>query len=146
MTAAQVQERNRKAVEYLQLLRSLASEMERAMQAISCNALSDLEESVAGQQITSARLMALADEMSIPLEAHPSAPPASSPAGIDAEMLYQIVIAGDTLQKLNRRYAALLQHSSRSVALMISLFSSFKGQFKEASGPGLKYQTWSCQM
>jgi hypothetical protein len=60
--------------------------------------------------------------------------------------MLQVQTAGDTLQKLNRRYAALLQHSSRSVALMASLFSSYKGQIKEASGPGLKHQTWSCRM
>jgi hypothetical protein len=60
--------------------------------------------------------------------------------------MQQIRTADGTLQQLNRRYAALLQHSSRSVALMTSLFSSFHGQFQEASGPRLKHQTWSCQM
>jgi hypothetical protein len=65
---------------------------------------------------------------------------------MDEDMTRQIRSAGDTLQQLNRRYAALLQHSSRSVALMTSFFSSFHGQFQEASGPRLKHQTWSCQM
>ena len=58
----------------------------------------------------------------------------------------QIHGAAETLQTLNQRYSALLQHSSRSVALMVSLFSSFRGQIQEASGPRLKQQTWSCQM
>jgi hypothetical protein len=61
-------------------------------------------------------------------------------------MMQQVRVAGDALQTLNRRYAALLQHSSRSVTLMASLFNSFQGKFKEASGPRLKHQTWSCQM
>ena len=142
MTANAVQDRNGKAAEYLDLLRSLASEMEKAMQAIAHNVLPDLEESVASQQIMSARLVVLADEISPSLKSNP----AVSPAGLDAEMMQQVRVAGDSLKNLNRRYAALLQHSSRSVALMASLFNSYKGQFKEASGPRLKHQTWSCQM
>jgi hypothetical protein len=142
MTAAAVPDRNGTAAEYLQLLRSLAGEMERAMKAIAQNALPDLEESVASQQIMSARLLVLADELSAPLKSNPAA----SPIKIDEDMMQQVHVAGDALQNLNRRYAALLQHSSRSVALMSSLFSSFQGQFKEASGPRLKHQTWSCQM
>jgi hypothetical protein len=61
-------------------------------------------------------------------------------------MKQQIRSASQTLQRLNQRYAALLRHSSRSVAQMASLFSSFQGKFQEASGPRLKHQTWSCQM
>jgi uncharacterized protein with NRDE domain len=142
MTATAVEDRKVNAAEYLELLRSLVSEMEKAMQAIAHNALPDLEESVASQQIISARLLLLADEISPSLKSSPSI----SPACADADLMHQVMVAGDTLQKLNRRYAALLQHSSRSVALMASLFSSYQGQFKEASGPRLKHQTWSCQM
>ncbi len=142
MTANAVQDRKVKAAEYLELLRSMAAEMEKAMRAIAHNALPDLEESVASQQIMSARLLVLADEISPSLKSNPG----NSPAGADADLMHQVLVAGDSLQKLNRRYAALLQHSSRSIALMASLFNSYKGQFKEASGPGLKHQTWSCQM
>ena len=147
MTAAGVPDRNGKAAEYLQLLRLLAGEMERAMRAIAHNALPDLEESVESQQRISARLVALAGELSAPLESGPiAASPAASPNKIDDDMMQQVRVAGDALQALNRRYAALLEHSSRSVALMTSLFNSFQGKFKEASGPRLKHQTWSCQM
>ena len=65
---------------------------------------------------------------------------------IDDHLMHQIFIAGDSLQTLNRAYAALIHHSSRSTARMVSLFASARGQFQEASGPRLKYQTWSCQM
>jgi hypothetical protein len=142
MIAAATQDRSSKAAEYLLLLRSMASELEKAMHAIAGNALPDLEESVANQQVLSARLTVLAGEISGPLATNsaPSAPP------IDADLKRQILIANDALQTLNRSYAALLQHSSRSIALMVSLFSSFRGQFKEASGPRLKHQTWSCQV
>ena len=61
MSATAVQDRNGKATEYLQLLRSLSFEMEKAMQAIAGNALPDLEESVASQQVLSARLLVLAE-------------------------------------------------------------------------------------
>jgi len=65
---------------------------------------------------------------------------------VNDDLMHRILIAGDSLQKLNRTYAALLHHSSRSTAAMVSLFASIRGQFQEASGPRLKYQTWSCQM
>jgi hypothetical protein len=142
MTTARDQDRELKAAEYLQALRSMTAELERAMQAIAHNALSDFEDSIDSQQVLSARLARLADELSRPLEKQS----AIARVPMEDDMMRQINTAGDTLQRLNRRYAALLQHSSRSVALMTSFFSSFHGQFQEASGPRLKHQTWSCQM
>ena len=142
MTTAGDQDRELKAAEYLQALRSMTCELERAMQAIAHNALSDFEESIDNQQVLSARLARLADDLSAPLQTQS----AIVRAPMDEDMTRQIRSAGDTLQRLNRSYAALLQHSSRSVALMTSFFSSFQGQFQEASGPRLKHQTWSCQM
>ena len=142
MTTAGDQDRESKAAEYLQALRSMTGELERAMQAIARNALSDFEESIDHQQVLSARLARLADDLSVSLQTQH----AIARASMDEDMTRQIRSAGDTLQQLNRRYAALLQHSSRSVALMTSFFSSFHGQFQEASGPRLKHQTWSCQM
>jgi len=142
MTVASVQDRNQQAVEYLYVLRSLAAELERAMQAIAQNRLSDLEDSVANQQTLSNRLGELVHELCIPLEADATVFETST----DDDRMRQILTASTALQKLNQRYAALLKHSSRSVALMASLFGSFKGQFQEASGPRLKHQTWSCQM
>ena len=143
MTATGIaQDRDLKAAEYLQSLRSMTRELERAMQAIAGNALSDFEESIDKQQLLSARLAGLADDLCVPLETQP----AIARVSIDDDMLRQIRAADDTLQSLNRRYAALLQHSSRSIALMASLFSSFQGQIQEDSGSRLKQQTWSCQM
>jgi phosphatidylinositol kinase/protein kinase (PI-3 family) len=142
MNTAGVRDRELKAAEYLQAMRALSYELERAMQAIARNALAEFEESVAIQQLLSGRLGELAQELSQPLEAQA----AEMDARIDQETASQIHTASGTLQKLNLRYAALLQHSSRSVALMASLFRSYSGQFQEASGPRLKHQTWSCQM
>ena len=142
MTSGGIQDRNQMAAEYLQLLGCLAGELERAMHAIAENALPDLEESVANQQDLSSRLTVLVNQICIPLEAEAT----GSQASVDQSLIGQIRSASDSLQHLNRRYAALLQHSSRSVALMTALFNSLRGQIQEASGPRLKYQTWSCQM
>ncbi|MGP8258695.1 MAG: hypothetical protein ACLQM6_01950 [Acidobacteriaceae bacterium] len=142
MKPAGVQDRDRKAVEYLQSLRSLTHELERAMQAIAHNNLSELEESIESQQILSARLGELANDMCVPLEADS----AISLPRLEDDLGQQIRSASASLQNLNLRYAALLKHSSRSLARMTSLFSSFQGHFQEASGPRLKHQTWSCQM
>jgi hypothetical protein len=141
MIKAGVQDRNERAAEHLQLLRSLSGELERAMDAIAHNALSELEDSVVNQQILSAQLSELAEDLCAPLEDN-----AASQPYIDADLMRQIHAANDTLQTLNRRYSVLLKLSSHSVALMASLFNSFKGQFQEASGPRFKHQTWSCQM
>jgi hypothetical protein len=142
MTTVVAQDRNRNAAEYLQLLGLLRDELEKAIRAIADNNLAQFEESIASQQLLSARLVTLADELSLPLKTAPSVPPVP----VDDSLMHQIFLAGDSLQKLNRVYAALLHHSSRSTALMVSLFASVQGQFQEASGPRLKHQTWSCQM
>jgi hypothetical protein len=142
MNSGDAQNRNRKAAEYLQLLGLLAVELERAMQAIARNALPDLEESVVNQHVLSDRLTSLVNQMCTSLRTET---PASQPC-LDEDMVRQIRSASCSLQQLNRRYAALLQHSSRSVAQMAALFNSVRGQIQEASGPRLKVQTWSCQM
>jgi hypothetical protein len=144
MNTAGVPDRELQAAEYLESLRSMTGEMERAMQAIAHNALPEFEESVANQQLLSARLGTLANDLCVPLKAN--AVVAQPDTSFDDELMGQIRGAMATLQNLNRRYAALLQHSSRSVAVMASLFNSFQGQFQEASGPRLKHQTWSCRM
>lgn len=142
MTAAGSQDQNRQATEYLEILRSLSSELETALHAITHNALSDFEESVADQEVLSTRLGMLAGDLSYSREANPIL----SQTCIDSDLKCQILIAAEELQKLNCGYAALLQHSSHSVALMASLVGSFTGQLQEASGPRSQYQTWSCQM
>lgn len=142
MIVAGTQDRNREATEYLQTQLSLILELKLALIAISHNALPDLEESIADQEVLSARLYKLAGALSCSDEVNPLA----SRSGIDGNLKLQILVAADELQELNRSYASLLQHSSHSMALMASLVGSFEGQLQEASGPRSKYQTWSCQM
>jgi hypothetical protein len=142
MIAVSVRTRSVQAGEHLQLLRSLGRELERAMHAIAHNDIEQLEQSIANQQEMSSQLSCLADALNPPA---PTEVPFSSDS-IDPDLMLQIRAAGGELQQLNLRYSILLQHSSRSVALMASLFSSFRGEFQEASGPRLKQQTWSCRM
>jgi hypothetical protein len=137
-----VQERNRKLEEYLQLLGLMAFELDRAMRAIVQNSLTALEDSVANQQAFSSRLEELAQDLG---RSPQDRPLASSPL-TDSELKAQIFSASSSLQELNRRYSALIKHSSHSVALMVSLFSSFQGQMQEDSGPRLSKHTWSCQI
>lgn len=137
-----VQDRNSKLAEYLQLLRLMAFELNRAMQAMVQNSPTGLEDSLANQQIFSDRLGELADDLCRPANDRFI----STSPDTDNGMTDQIRAASDALQTLNRRYAALIKHSSHSVALMVSLFSSFQGQMQEDSGSRLKQHTWSCQI
>jgi hypothetical protein len=141
MVATHVQDRNGKLGEYLELLHSMAQELDRSMGAIAQDSLSTLEDSIANQQAFAARLRELADDLIQPAP-HPRAGVLQND---DEALIQQIRGAADTLQSLNRRYAALIQLSSRSVGLMVSLFNSFKGQIQEGSGARPKQQTWSCQ-
>ncbi len=137
-----LQDRNGKVEVYLQLLRSLACELERAMQAIAKNSLLEFDESVRRQETLSARITDLAMELKVS-----SQPVAHSAARYTSDgLMQQIRVASATLQTLNQQYGSLLQHSSRSVALMVSLFESFKGNLQEGTGSRSKYQTWSCQI
>jgi hypothetical protein len=142
MISTFVQDRNSKLEEYLQLLRSMAFELDRAMSAISENSIQALEGSLANQEAFSTRLVELADDLSSPARQQPI--PVGGAA--DDHLLARIHTASNDLQSLNRRYSALLKFSSRSVAMMVSLFSSYQGQIQEDSGPRLKFQTWSCQI
>jgi hypothetical protein len=142
MIATIVQDRNSKLEEYLQLLRFMAFELERAMSAISENSIHALEGSLANQEAFSTRLVELADDLSSPVQQGPLTVRGSA----DDYLLQRVHAASNELQSLNRRYSALLKFSSRSVAMMVSLFSSYQGQIQEASGSRLKLQTWSCQI
>jgi hypothetical protein len=141
MISTGVQDRNGKLVEYLELLHLLAQELDIAMRAIAQNSLVSLEDSIANQQVLAARLSELANDLSKPVKDNSP----GSTGSQDASLMRQIRGAAETLQALNRRYSALLKLSSHSVGLMVSLFSSFRGQIQEGSGPRLNHRTWSCR-
>jgi hypothetical protein len=142
MISTIVQDRNGKLEEYLQLLHSMAFELERAMSAISQDSITALEESLANQEAFSTRLLELADD----LNEDGRQDTRDHPIAGDESLTRQVKMAADTLQSLNRRYAALLKFSSHSVAMMVSLFSSYQGRLQEDPGSRLKLQTWSCRV
>jgi hypothetical protein len=119
------------ASSYLQTLQSLASEMTVAMSAIAGNALSDLEASVAKQEMLCADLITM--KRTVPREVRSAA---------HRELLPQLA----SVNALNMQYASLLKHSGKSIALLSALCQSHTGRTQEARGSRLKHQTWSCEM
>jgi hypothetical protein len=142
MTDTGATDRDQLTMEYLETAHSLVRELERAMLAISSNGLSDLEESLAEQEVLTVRLRSLRRQLWVFNDIQPAC---LQPA-IDRESPSDLVTAHAELRAVNRVYEAVLDHSSHSAAQMISLLGSVKGDFREASGPRQKYQTWSCRM
>jgi len=137
-----VQERDRVATAYLQQLQALALEISIAMDAITVNALPRFQESVAKQEMLCAGLASMASIVSEgfglsedPLVSH-----------VDSDVEQKIRTARGAIRELNLKYAALLKHTGKSIALLISLCRSHTGRFQEARGPRMKHQTWSCEM
>jgi hypothetical protein len=141
MNPQPLQERDRLAATYLQQLRGLASEISAAMDAIAANALSRFQESVAKQEMLCYSLVQIADTVA---KGHPSFK--QSLCSYDPAVDQEIQAASEAIRKLNLRYAALLKHSGRSIALLASLGRNCLGQPQEIRGPRLKRQTWSCEM
>lgn len=142
MNGEQDHARDRIATAYLQQLQELASEINLATGAIAANALPAFRESVAKQEMLSASLASMANSVSQRLQSSQGVSLPPSETAIET----RIRKAGRELQELNLRYAALLRHSGRSIALLASLCRSHAGQFQEDRGPRLKRQTWSCEM
>lgn len=138
MSKLKATDRDQRAVEHLEVVRALIDELDRVMLAITCNAISDIEESLAGQEILVTRLRALVGQDRCNVH--------SMHFPLDQQLASEIIVADAELGKINRVYEAVLRYSSHSACAMASLLGSLKGQFPEASGPRLKYQTWSCQM
>lgn len=142
MNGDALQKRDEIAAKYLHQLQELASEISVAAEAIAANALPRLQESVAKQEMLCAGLIKLANSVGNGLGS--SVQPSFS--GIDPAVETKIRAASETIRELNLQYAALLRHSGKTIALLASLCRSHTGQFQEAGGPRLKYQTWSCEM
>jgi hypothetical protein len=130
------------AATYLQQLQALAFEITVATDAIAANALSRFQESVAKQEMLCATLAAMASTVSDGFQ--PSGQSISP--SVDPDVQSKIRAANRSIRELNLQYAALLKHSGRTISLLSSLCKSHTGQFQEARGPRLKYQTWSCEM
>jgi hypothetical protein len=137
-----LQKRNQLATSYLSRLQALAFEISVAMEAISANALSRLQESIAKQEMLCAGLVNMANLVG---EEFQTSEPALLPC-IDTGVELKIRAASGAIRDLNLQYAALLKHSGKSIALLISLCRSHTGKSQEVRGSRLKHQTWSCEM
>jgi hypothetical protein len=130
------------ATSYLQQLQALAFEISVAMDAIARNAINNLQESVAKQEMLCAVLASLANSIGAPATSSERMPLGLS----DNSVARKIQATTTVIQDLNLQYAALLKHSGRSIALLVSLCRTHTGQFQEAGLSRLKRQTWSCEM
>jgi hypothetical protein len=137
-----VQTHDQLAATYLQQLQALAFEISVAMDAIARNAITSFQESVAKQEMLCAVLANLANSI--------GAPTSSShrqPLGLNDNSVARKIGATTTaIRDLNLQYAALLKHSGRSIALLVSLCRTHTGQLQEAGRSRSKRQTWSCEM
>lgn len=134
--------RDRLAIMYLHQLQSLAAEISVAMEAIATNTLSSFQESVAKQEMLCASLEMLTRTLSdgaVPI-------PGTSMSRMENSLDIKIRETSEAIRRLGAQYAALLRHSGKSIALLVSLCKNHTGQIQEAQGLRLKHQTWSCEM
>jgi hypothetical protein len=130
------------AANYLLQLQDLAREITAATEAIATNKLSNLQSSIAKQEMLCSSLAILGNQVgdglgtSDALHHHP----------IDSEIDSKIRAASKAVRELNLQYAALLKYSGKTIDVLLSLCRSRAGHFQEARGPRLKHQTWSCEM
>lgn len=137
-----VQTHDQLAATYLRQLQALAFEISVAMDAITRNAISSFQDSVAKQEMLCAVLVTMAN--SLMEQARVSRQPLLVLG--DASVERKIRATSKAIRELNLEYAALLRHSGRSIALLVSLCRSHTGQHQEAGGARSKRQTWSCEM
>jgi hypothetical protein len=135
MSDEAIQSDDQLAASYLQHLRALAGEISVAMEAITKNAVPSFRESVERQEMLCALLANLA-------AIYDGRPRALN----DKSLAREIQATSAALQDLTLHYAALVKHSGRSIALLLSLCRSHTGQVQAVGEPRTKRQTWSCEM
>jgi len=127
------------AKDYLASLQNLASEVDRAMNAIVQRELPSLQESLRRQQATCAELVHLRSRADFLQELQVET------GLISPDLAEEIQAATASLLMLNKQYSALLKHSGSTLRLFLGLFRSFHGSVPASSlNPNL--QTWSCEV
>jgi hypothetical protein len=137
-----IQTRDQLAAAYLLQAQALAFEISIAMDAIAANALTSFQESVAKQEMLCGVLASLANAISAKVRSSGQTLLVLSDSAVEQG----IQATSESIRELNLRYAALLKHSGRSIAILASLCRFHTGQFQEVRGPRSKRQTWSCEM
>lgn len=133
---------NVRAQEHLDVVCSLMKELDFALLAITRNELTELEGSLARQEHLTWRL-----GVSLGLGATGSKVEGVAQwSAADQHLTLEIYEARQSLRRSSQVYEAVLRHASHSGRLMLSLFDSRTGNFREASGTRRGQQTWSGQM
>ena len=142
-------EKKEQAVEQcLQQMDALARELEQAMSAIAGNSPDALEQSIRQQQGSVGELAAALDRARKAGEAE-HAPLAVNLAGAGpakANLDSRIGKAARKLCGLNEQYAALLEHSGRSMRMLKALYGQtpvLENRSRSDAGILDRYQTWS---
>jgi hypothetical protein len=130
------------AEEYLESIRALAQELDRAMEAIAVRELSTFEESLHRQRAACANLADLPRRSAQRRAGHTG----SNAAPVDAELAGRISAATTALLTLNSRYSALLKHSGDTMRLFAGLFRSYTGTTQQGMGMTTNLHTWSCEL
>lgn len=135
-------EREQLAAEYLRVLQEFSIELDTATNAITRNALAEFEDSVSRQEALSAKVRDIVTAINSSWDTVGQ----QFSSNENPELVRQINLTFKRFQHLNLRYAALLKHSSHSVALMSSLCRTYKADLPAASDAAQpKQQTWSCE-
>jgi hypothetical protein len=134
--------RDQLAAAYLKHLQMLASEIAVAISSIASNSLSRFQDSVAKQETLCSTLAILSDSYKRGFR-----PPGQAVSSyVDGPVEAEIRGATRLVRDLTSQYSVLLNQSSKTASLLISLCRSHTGQFQEAHGARRKHQTWSCEM
>jgi hypothetical protein len=128
--------------DYLTSLHCLAGELEKAMNCIASQELSQLQQSIKVQQAACSRLAHLQRGKSIKLAGDAAVMTLCE----DSDLSFQIQEAIGAVLLLNKRYAALLKHSGETLRLFAGLFRSYQGPTQPTSGIQVSFQTWSCEV
>ena len=119
-------------LEYLQLVRSLSTEMNAAVSALAENDLGRFESSVAEQE----RLCEKARCLSQSLRRNPQ-------LGASAR---ELVVAGRELHQQNRVYAAVLARGAQICRALLSLYQESPREYLPDGRMASATNTWSCEV
>jgi hypothetical protein len=130
------------AEEYLESIRVLTQELDRAMEAIAVRELSTFEESLYRQRAACADLSDFPRRSAQRRAGNPDA----AAAPVDTELAARISAAATALLTLNKRYSALLKHSGDTMRLFAGLFRSYTGTTQQGMAMTTNLHTWSCEL
>ena len=130
------------ALEYLECLGDLSSELKQAMRFLGENALRSFEESVSKQLALCSRLSGLAAVH--PLRRRPE--PSTGEASAHNDLARRVEEAQAHLIQLNRNYSALLTHTGRTMQMFARLSQGYAGYTSNGCAPPPEpVRTWSAQ-